>query len=108
MIKAAKGVAWLKDLIGDLGVVPSIQEPMYVFCDNESAVGLTKEPNDHDTSRHIERKHHYIQRQVEEGKLVANHVSSEDNIVDPFTKGLSKIKHFEHARSIGLRNDVGF
>ena len=35
--KAAKEEIWLKKFIGDLGVVPTIKEPMEIFCDNESA-----------------------------------------------------------------------
>ncbi|KAI3513141.1 hypothetical protein L1887_20467 [Cichorium endivia] len=42
--EASKEAAWLKNFIGDLGVVPSIQEPMELFCDNEGAVALKKEP----------------------------------------------------------------
>ncbi|KAI3709538.1 hypothetical protein L2E82_39300 [Cichorium intybus] len=42
--EASKEAAWLKNFIGDLGVVLSIQEPLELFCDNEGAVALTKEP----------------------------------------------------------------
>ncbi|KAI3753641.1 hypothetical protein L2E82_25700 [Cichorium intybus] len=88
--EAAKEAAWLKNFIGDLGVVPSIQEPVELFCDNEGAVALTKEPRDHGKSRHIDRKYHYIRHKVEEGHLVVKRVSSEDNPADPLTKALSR------------------
>ncbi|XP_042757623.1 secreted RxLR effector protein 161-like [Lactuca sativa] len=51
--EVAKEAAWLKNSIGDFGVVPSIQEPMDIFYDNEGVVALTKEPKDHGRSRHI-------------------------------------------------------
>ena len=106
--EASKEAAWLKNFIGDLGVVPSIQEPVELFCDNEGAVALAKEPRDHGKSRHIERKYHYIRHQVEEGHLLVKRVSSEDNPADPLTKALNRIKHNQHARSIGLKDDVSF
>ncbi|KAI3723535.1 hypothetical protein L2E82_35178 [Cichorium intybus] len=106
--EASKEAAWLKNFIGDLGVVPSIQEPMELFCDNEGAVALTKEPRDHGKSRHIDRKYHYIRHKVEEGHLVVKRVSSKDNPADPLTKALSRIKHNQHARSIGLKDDISF
>ncbi|KAI3723297.1 hypothetical protein L2E82_34775 [Cichorium intybus] len=106
--EASKEAAWLKNFIGDLGVVPSIQEPLELFCDNEGAVALTKEPRDHGKSRHIDRKYHYIRHRVEEGHLLVKRVSSEDNPADPLTKALSRIKHNQHARSIGLRDDISF
>ncbi|KAI3505789.1 hypothetical protein L1887_28040 [Cichorium endivia] len=103
-----KEAAWLKNFIGDLGVVPSIQEPMELFYDNEGAVASTKEPRDHGKSRHIDRKYHYIRHHVEEGHLLVKRVLSEDNPTDPLTKTLSRIKHNQHARSIGLKDDISF
>ena len=106
--EASKEAIWLKNFIGDLGVVPTIKEPMEIFCDNEGAVALTKEPRDHGRSRHIDRKYHFIRHKIEEGHLVVKRVSSEENPADPLTKGLSRVKHNQHARSIGLRDDVSF
>ncbi|CAH1448978.1 unnamed protein product [Lactuca virosa] len=48
--EASKEEIWLKNFIGDLGVVPAIEDPMEIFCDNEGAVALTKEPKDHGRS----------------------------------------------------------
>ena len=79
-----------------------------IFCDNEGAVSLTKEPNDHGRLRHIDRKYHYFKHWVDEDKIIMNRVSSLENPADPLTKVISKIKYFEHARSIGLRDDVRF
>ncbi|KAI3499882.1 hypothetical protein L1887_35696 [Cichorium endivia] len=106
--EASKEAAWLKNFIGDLGVVPSIQEPMELFCDNEGAVALTKEPRDRGKSRHIDRKYHYIRHCVEEGHLLVKRVSSEDNPKDPLTKALSRIKHNQNALSIRLKDDISF
>ena len=54
--KASKEAIWFNNLIGDLGVVQSKKEAREIFCDNEGAVALTKEPRDHGRSRHIDRK----------------------------------------------------
>ncbi|GKE23606.1 hypothetical protein Tco_1435118 [Tanacetum coccineum] len=53
--EASKEAIRMKNFIGDLGVVPTVQDPIEIFCDNESAVALTKEPKDHGKSKHIER-----------------------------------------------------
>ncbi|GKA40892.1 hypothetical protein Tco_0733485, partial [Tanacetum coccineum] len=45
--EASKEAIWMKNFNGDLGVVPTVQDPIEIFCDNESAVVLTKEPKDH-------------------------------------------------------------
>ncbi|XP_042753151.1 secreted RxLR effector protein 161-like [Lactuca sativa] len=42
--EAAQEAAWMKKFIRDLGVVPTIQDPLDVFYDNEGATTLAKEP----------------------------------------------------------------
>nr|GEW55794.1 hypothetical protein [Tanacetum cinerariifolium] len=79
-----------------------------IFCDNESAVSLTKEPKDQGKSKHIERKYHFVRSKVEEGHVIVKHIRSEDNPVDPFTKALAKSRHDEHATSIGLKDNIKF
>ncbi|GJY98766.1 RNA cytidine acetyltransferase 1 [Tanacetum coccineum] len=106
--EASKEAIWMKNFIGDLGVVPTVQDPIEIFCDNESAIALTKEPKDHGKSKHIERKYHFVRSKVEEGHVIVKHIRSEDNPADPFTKALAKSIHDEHARSIGLKDNIKF
>ena len=81
---------------------------MEIFCDNEGAIALTKEPRDHGKSRHINRKYHFIIHRVEEGLLLVKRVSSNENPTDPPTKGLCRVKHLQHASCIGLKDDISF
>ena len=71
-------------------------------------ISLTKEPRYYGRYRHIMRKYHYLRHRVEDGDLMVNRVSSEDNQANPFTKALSKAKHIEHDRSIRLMDDISF
>ncbi|GJY84156.1 reverse transcriptase domain-containing protein [Tanacetum coccineum] len=106
--EASKEAIWMKIFIGDLGVVPTMQDPIEIFYDNESAVTLTKEPKDHRMSKHIERKYHFVQSKVEEGHVIVKHTRLEDNPADSFTKALAKSRYDEHARSIGLKDNIKF
>ncbi|GJU61348.1 putative RNA-directed DNA polymerase [Tanacetum coccineum] len=72
--EASKEASWMKNFIGDLGVVPTIQDPIEIFCHNKSAVSLTKEPKDHRKSKHIERKYHFVRSKVEEGHMIVKHI----------------------------------
>ena len=98
----------MNNFTGDLGVVPAIQEPIEIFYDSNSAVALAKEPRDHGRSRHIDRKYHFIRHRIEEGILIAKRVSSDENLADPLTKGLTRAKHLQHARSIGMKDHISF
>ncbi|GKD02575.1 putative RNA-directed DNA polymerase [Tanacetum coccineum] len=106
--EASKEAIWMNNFIGDLGVVPTVQDPIQIFCDTESAVALTKEPKDHGKSKHIERKYHFVRNKVEEGHVIVKDIRSEDNPADPFTKALAKSKHDEHAKSIALKEKIEF
>ncbi|KAJ9565696.1 hypothetical protein OSB04_001662 [Centaurea solstitialis] len=69
-----------------IGVVPSIQDPIEIFCDNEGAVILAKEPRSHKRTRHILRKFHYVRKVVEDRDIIISRVSTDENLADPFTK----------------------
>ncbi|GJR61978.1 retrotransposon protein, putative, ty1-copia subclass [Tanacetum coccineum] len=45
---------------------------------------------------------------LEEGHMIVKDIRSEDNPADPFTKALAKSRHDEHARSIGLKDNIKF
>nr|GEY34134.1 hypothetical protein [Tanacetum cinerariifolium] len=106
--EASKEVIWMKNFIGDIGIVPTLQHPIEIFCEYESAVALTKESKDHRKSKHIERKYHFVRSKVEEGHVIMKDIRSKDNIADPFIKALAKSRHDEHARSIGLKDKIKF
>ncbi|KAD4179844.1 hypothetical protein E3N88_28435 [Mikania micrantha] len=101
--EAAKEAAWMKKFITDLKVVPSIERPIEIFCDNSGAIAQAKEPRSHHINKHIQRTYHYIREIVERGDVIISKVQSDLNVADPFTKPMPQAKHESHASSIGLR-----
>ncbi|KAL0293762.1 UNVERIFIED_CONTAM: Retrovirus-related Pol polyprotein from transposon TNT 1-94 [Sesamum radiatum] len=51
--EATKEAVWMKNYIQELGVVPSIAEPVVIFCDNNGAIAQAKESRSHHHSNHI-------------------------------------------------------
>ena len=51
--KAVKEAFWYKKFVVELGVMSSVAIPLY--CDNNGAIALAKEPRSHQKSKHIER-----------------------------------------------------
>ena len=100
---AAKEAAWMKKFITDLDVVPSIQKPIEVFCDNTGAIAQAKEPRSHHRAKHILRKFHYIREILERGDIIISKVDTDQNLADPFTKPMTQDKHDQHRDAIGLR-----
>ncbi|VFQ82872.1 unnamed protein product [Cuscuta campestris] len=58
--EAAKEGVWLKNFITELGVVPSIKNPIPFFCDKIGAIAQAKEPRSHQKTKHIVRRYHII------------------------------------------------
>ena len=101
--KAAKEAVWISKFITRLGVVPSILDPLEIFCDNHGAIAQAKEPRSHQKSQHILRRYHLIREIVERGDVKISKVASRDNIADSLTKQLARDKHEGHVRAFGLR-----
>ena len=58
---------WMKKLLGDYGIS---QETMVVYCDNFSAIDISKNPVQHSKTKHIEISYHFI-RDLVDRKVVA-------------------------------------
>ena len=68
-----------------------------VFEDNEGAIALANSPKMTLCTKHIGIKYHFFREHVKSGNIGIQHVSSENQIADVFTKGLTVIK-FERLR----------
>ena len=83
---AAKEVVWMKKFITDLEVVPSITNPVDVYCDNNGAIAQAKEPRSHQRSKHILRRYHLIGQIIERGVVKICRVPTDNNVVDTTSK----------------------
>lgn len=101
-LDAIKEVVWLRNFLRDLEVIPNLEQPMIVYCDNSGAVANNKEPRSHQREKHIERKFHLIREIVECGDLTVCKIKSEDNMADPFTKTLSSRVFEGHLEGLGI------
>ena len=102
-LDAAKEAVWIKTLVFRLGVVPSITNPMDVYCGNNGALAQAKEPRSHQRSKHTLRRFHLSCEIIERGDVKICRVHTNDNVVDPLAKPLPQSKHGSHTRSIGIR-----
>ena len=70
---------------------------MEIKCDNTSAINVSKNHVHHSRTKHIDVRHHFLRDHVEKGNVVLNHVCTQDQVADIFTKGLSR-EPFERLR----------
>ena len=100
--EAAKEAVWQKNFLLDLYVVPSAQSAITLYCDNSGADANAKELRSHKRGKHIERKYHLILEIVSRGDMVVSQIASEDNVADPFTKGLAQKIFDQHVEGMGF------
>ncbi|KAL0449172.1 UNVERIFIED_CONTAM: Copia protein [Sesamum latifolium] len=101
--EAAKEAVRIKNYIQELGVVPSIAEPVVIFCDNNGAIAQVKEPRSHHRSKHFLRRYHLIREMVSRGDCRMDGVNSVENTADPLTKPMSQVTHTQYLDKMGLR-----
>ena len=99
----AKEAVWTRKFITELGVVPTISDPIVLFCDNNDVIAQTKEPRSHQRTRHVLRRFHLIREIYKRVNTNKCKVPGEDNVVDPLTKPLAQAKHERHVRAMGIR-----
>ena len=102
--EAAKESVWLKKFYIDLEVVPNMEKPLVLYCDNSGAVANSKAPRSHKRGKHIERKYHLIREIVHRGDVAVIKIASEQNLADPFTKTLPERVFTGHLEGLGLRD----
>nr|GEU68236.1 hypothetical protein [Tanacetum cinerariifolium] len=86
-------------------VVPTIEEPISMYCDNTEAIAIANESGITKGARHFCAKVHYLREVIEFGDIKLKKVHIDDNLADSFIKALAFPKHSEHTRNIGMLPD---
>lgn len=95
MANTAAELTWLTYILKDLRI--SLASPPILYCDNISALHMTINPVFHARSKHIELDYHFVRERVALGLLVTQHISTNDQVAELFTKPVSKatLLHFQ-------------
>ncbi|XP_056688715.1 uncharacterized mitochondrial protein AtMg00810-like [Spinacia oleracea] len=84
-------VTWLTHLLKDLGL--TTLPPAVLKCDNQAALAIAANPVLHERTKHLEVDCHFIRDKVQNGSIVTEQVSSNEQIADVLTKVLTVKQH---------------
>ena len=85
--EAAKEGVYLRRFLGELGL-QDLDRPVTLASDNKAAINSSYNPENHDRTKHVERRHYFIRECVENHLLTVPYVNTVDNLADFFTKPL--------------------
>ena len=121
--QAIKEAVWLKSLLDQLNpedstsplteddsqtTPPSKYTSAYalnaviIYCDNQGAVALAKNPESHARSKHIDIQWHYQGEKVADGSITLKYVPTSEQIADGLTKPLTKEKFLIFRKALEL------
>ena len=89
----------MKQMLSNYGIS---QSTFLVYCDNLSAIDISKNHVQHSRTKHIDSRYHFIRDLVEAKILTLNFVPTEKQLVDIFTKALDNRRYEDLQWSIGL------
>ncbi|KAL4034960.1 hypothetical protein IC575_003634 [Cucumis melo] len=76
---------WMENMLLEYGFD---QDTMTLYCDNMSAIDISKNPIQHSRTKHIDIRHHFIRELVEDKVIKFDHIRSNLQLADIFTKPL--------------------
>ncbi|KAK8934594.1 hypothetical protein KSP39_PZI014788 [Platanthera zijinensis] len=93
---AACEAIWLLQLKNEIeGKNKREREGVMIYCDNNSAIALSKNPVYHSRSKHIDIKHHFIRELLEKKTIEVEFCPTKRQLADLMTKPLPREKFIE-------------
>ena len=100
---AAKEAIWLRRLLDEIQPKTANQpRATIIYCDNQGAIALAKNPQFHARTKHIDIQHHFVREKVNEGVVQLEYIDTERQVADGLTKALDKVRFERFRKAIGL------
>ena len=74
-----------------------------IMVDNLSAIMLSNTSAHYNRTKYIDTRYYFIRDCVKEGRVVIEHVKTEDQLADIITKSLRRVKFVELSARIGVK-----
>ena len=81
--------------------------PQVIFADNQGAIKLSKNPEFHNRSKHIDIKYHFVQDSCQKGLIELIYIPTTEMVADILTKSLPRDRHEKHMKGMGMTDSVG-
>jgi hypothetical protein len=93
--EVVKEIIWIRSLLFEIGVPQD--RPTKVFCDNQAAIAITKNPQHHERTKHIDIRYHFVRDELEAKTIELVYIPTMENAADIMTKALGKKLFNQHS-----------
>ncbi|KAL8156686.1 hypothetical protein AgCh_001692 [Apium graveolens] len=90
-------ILWMQQTLQDFGISYS---NIPIYCDNTSAINISKNPVMHSRTKHIDVRHHFLRDNVSKGNIELIYISTEKQRADIFTKPLAEDRFCKMRREL--------
>jgi hypothetical protein len=100
--QATREAMWWRKLLHELAIhsCPTTT----IHSDSQGSIALSKNPEHHARSKHIDIQHHFVREQVAAGTISLLYIPTEDMIADVLTKPLTREKHTKLTHNMGVHS----
>ena len=77
-----------------------------IFGDNQGSIKLSKNPQHHNRTKHIDVKYHFIRDNVQQGLIKLLYIPTNEMVADILTKSLPRDKHEKHMQGMGMGTSI--
>ena len=98
--QATREAVWWRAFMTELGSPPAAATTIY--SDSQGSIALSKNPEHHKRTKHIDIQHHYVREQVAADSVALSFVGTEDMVADVLTKPLSAERHGRLTGRMGM------
>ena len=93
---------WLGELLVNIGAWKHLREIRQVQCDNQGTIALTKNPQYHARTKHIDIQYHFIRHNVESDTIELTYCPTQEMTADIFAKPVPRPLFTKHVLALGL------
>jgi len=97
LAEAIKEALWYRSCIQE---ILSVLICPTIYCDNQSAIKLSKNDCIHDKSKHIRIRYHFIRDEAAKKNIVIKYIPTEKQQADMLTKSLDRIVFIRNRESV--------
>lgn len=108
--QAAKEAIWLRFFLSELISKMTITiegfdkgQPTRILCDNEAAIRVAKNSENHKQAKHIDINYHFLRQRVHLKQIELEYVSTKEMAADFLTKPLTPEKFTKCRDQMGLK-----